>query len=174
MSSAYHPQSDEQTERVNRVLKDMIRHYVNPVTDDWDEHLTPAEFFVNNAWHESIHSTPFRLKYGRDPVAPAGQQLAGAKNPRAVELTSGLAERLASAKSCMHAAQQRQIAYADQGRSESTFQVDDDVLLSTKNVRPGRPWRQEPDATLDRTIQDYQASQRCGRRAGTAQELAAA
>ena len=135
MSSAYHPQSDGQTERMNRVLKDMIRHYVNPVTDDWDDHLTPAEFAVNNAWQESIQSTPFRLNYGRDPVAPAGLQLAGAKNPRAIELTSGLAERLVSAKSCMHAAQQRQKAYADQGRSECTFQVDDDVLLSTKNVR---------------------------------------
>jgi hypothetical protein len=44
MSTAFHPQTDGQTERVNRVLEDMLRHYVSSVQDDWDELLDCAEF----------------------------------------------------------------------------------------------------------------------------------
>ena len=39
MSTAYRPQTDGQTERANRTLEKMLRHFVNPVHDDWDEHL---------------------------------------------------------------------------------------------------------------------------------------
>ena len=42
MSSAYHPQSDGQTERMNRVLEDMLRHFVNSHHDDWDDFLASA------------------------------------------------------------------------------------------------------------------------------------
>ena len=52
MSTAFHPQSDGQTERANRVLEDMLRHYVSPAQDDWDEHLSMAEFAVNNGYSE--------------------------------------------------------------------------------------------------------------------------
>ena len=47
-STAYHPQSDKQTERVNRTLEEMMRHYVSPTQDDWDEHLDAAEFAINS------------------------------------------------------------------------------------------------------------------------------
>eukprot|EP00983_Pelagomonas_calceolata_P021546 674918-Pelagomonas_calceolata.AAC.1 len=47
MSTAYHPQTDGQTERMNRILKDMLRHYVSPQQDDWDTHLAAAEFAIN-------------------------------------------------------------------------------------------------------------------------------
>ena len=50
MSTAFHPQTDGQTERVNRSLEDMLRHYVNPMLNDWDDHLDAVEFAVNNAW----------------------------------------------------------------------------------------------------------------------------
>ena len=65
MSSAYHPQTDGQTERMNRVIVDMMRHYINPTHDDWDEHLTAMEFAINNAFQQSIGTTPFRLTYGQ-------------------------------------------------------------------------------------------------------------
>jgi len=51
-SSAYHPQTDGQTERTNRVMQDVLRHYVAPDGKDWDTHLSMAEFAVNNAYHE--------------------------------------------------------------------------------------------------------------------------
>lgn len=52
-STSFHPQTDGQTERMNRVLEEMLRHYVNPARTDWDKYLTAAEFAVNNSWHES-------------------------------------------------------------------------------------------------------------------------
>ena len=57
MSSAYHPQTNGQTERMNRVIVDMMRHYINPTHDDWDEHLMAIEFAVNNAFQQSIRTT---------------------------------------------------------------------------------------------------------------------
>ena len=58
-STAYHPQSDGQTERMNRILEDMLRHYVNPKQNNWDELLSAAEFAVNKAYQASIQDTPF-------------------------------------------------------------------------------------------------------------------
>jgi transposase InsO family protein len=70
LTSAYHPQSDGQTERVNRVVEEMIRHYINPAHDDWDEHLAAAEFAINNATHTSIGMSPLYLNYGQHPTTP--------------------------------------------------------------------------------------------------------
>lgn len=50
MSTALHPETDGQTERANRTLIDMLQHYVSPLHDDWDEHLSAAEFAANNAY----------------------------------------------------------------------------------------------------------------------------
>jgi hypothetical protein len=66
-STAHHPQTDGQTERVNQVLEDYLRHYIKPLQHDWDRHLAMAEFAYNNAYHEAIQSTPFRVTYGVDP-----------------------------------------------------------------------------------------------------------
>ena len=43
MSKAYHPQTDWQTERVNGVLEDTLRHFIGPFQQDWDEVLAPVE-----------------------------------------------------------------------------------------------------------------------------------
>jgi hypothetical protein len=69
-STAFHPQTDGQTERLNRVVQEMLRNYVSPLHDDWDEYLDLAEFAYNNSYHESIKTTPFRLTYGLDPRNP--------------------------------------------------------------------------------------------------------
>ena len=55
------PQSNGQTERMNRVLEDMLRHFVNPRQDDWDTLLPVLEFAINNSFQESIQGTPFFL-----------------------------------------------------------------------------------------------------------------
>src|SRR3569833_74289 len=63
MSTAYHPQSDGQTERMNRLLQDYLRHYVSPFHDDWEDYLCMAEFAINNAKNESTGDTPFKMVY---------------------------------------------------------------------------------------------------------------
>lgn len=72
LSTAFHPQIDGQTERVNRVLEENLRHYVNDIQNDWDEWLPLAEFEYNNSWHEAIGATPFYMNYGRHPKLPSG------------------------------------------------------------------------------------------------------
>ena len=71
LSTAYHPQTDGQTERVNRTLEDMLRHWCGPDQDDWDLHLKLAEFAYNNAHHDSIGTSPFMLTFGQHPHTPA-------------------------------------------------------------------------------------------------------
>ena len=96
MSSAYHPQTDGQTERMNRVIIDMIRHYVDPMHNDWDEHLTAAESAINNAHQQSIGTTPFRLRYGQDlltPRSPTSLRIPKVENPTALHMTGELQER---------------------------------------------------------------------------------
>jgi len=70
MSTAFHPQTDGQTERVNRVLEEYLRHYVSPSHDNWDELLPLAEFAYNNSVHEAVRETPFFLNSGVHPRLP--------------------------------------------------------------------------------------------------------
>ncbi|SOV04978.1 uncharacterized protein UDID_17813 [Ustilago sp. UG-2017a] len=64
-SSAYHPQSDGQTERINQVLEQFLRGYSNHLQTDWSNLLPLAEFSYNNAEHASTQLTPFFANYGR-------------------------------------------------------------------------------------------------------------
>ena len=136
LTGAYHPQSDGQTERMNRVLEDNLRHYVAPNQEDWDEHLPWAEFAMNNSFNKSIQDTPFRVVYGKDPDHPATIRGTGMNyNPAAKKLRMQIQNGIERAKAAMLNAQQRPKAYADKKTSPSALKVDDRVLLSTKNLR---------------------------------------
>jgi hypothetical protein len=133
-STAYHPQTDGQTERVNRVLEDMLRHYVQSLGQlNWVDLLPMAEFAINNAYHTSTGSTPFRLNNGRDPQLPI--IIKPAQVPSAAEWMAALEKGQCEARRCMQAAQQRQKGYYDDGRRDVRFAVGEEVLLNAKNLR---------------------------------------
>jgi hypothetical protein len=142
MSSAFHPQTDGNTERVNRVLEDMLRHFVDPAQSNWDQLLPLVEFAINDSYHESVHNTPFVLNYGKRPRLPMDLVLRGEGTHEALTSTCDAAESLATrihtvvndAKKCLVAAQQRQKAYADRYRRDVEFAVGSEVLLSTKHI----------------------------------------
>ena len=71
MSTAFHPQTDGQTERMNRVLEEMLRVFGGKALKTWDLHLPECEFAINNAFNASIRNTPFFLNYGRHPKSPS-------------------------------------------------------------------------------------------------------
>ena len=69
-SSAYHPQTNGQTERVNQVLEDILRACAISFLEKWDGCLKLAEFSYNNSYQESIRMAPFEALYGRKYRTP--------------------------------------------------------------------------------------------------------
>ncbi|MCO5583817.1 hypothetical protein L7F22_037731 [Adiantum nelumboides] len=69
-NSAYHPQTDGQTERINQILEEMLRHYIQIRLASWKEYLPLVEFAYNNAPHSVTGMTPFQAAYGHTPLVP--------------------------------------------------------------------------------------------------------
>lgn len=134
MSTAYHPQSDGQTENMNRTLEDMLRHWITPSLDNWDELLDCAEFAINNAYNASIKDTPFRMNSGQNPLTPLGM-VADTHVPAAQDFADGMRASLKSAQKAMLEAQQRQKQSYDSGHRHQEFEVGDQVLVRTKNIK---------------------------------------
>ena len=66
-STAFHPQTDGQMERVNQEIEVYLHAYVDHLQDDWAEWLSTVEFVLNNCEHSATGQTPFFLEYGRHP-----------------------------------------------------------------------------------------------------------
>jgi hypothetical protein len=142
LNSPYHPETDGQTERMNRLLEDMLRHYISPTQNDWNEWLPLLQFATNNSWQESIQSTPFFLNTGAHPVNPSTAPLhPDWSAPGATNLAKQIHIALRNSRVCMRSAQQRQKIYADQRRRHATSHPGELVLLQAKNFRftaPGK------------------------------------
>src|SRR6185295_17709419 len=67
ISTAYHPQTDGQSERVNQWLEAYLRSFVNHQQDDWAKWLPYAEFCYNNSVNRTTGKTPFQIVYGYNP-----------------------------------------------------------------------------------------------------------
>ncbi|KAJ9532204.1 hypothetical protein QJQ45_003892 [Haematococcus lacustris] len=134
LSSAYHPETDGQTERVNRVIEEMLRHFIRPDQLDWAEYLPLVEFAINNAWQESVRSTPFNLSYGYHPRLAELLDLPQ-KVPQAHDFVKGMKTAVEQARQCLARAQKRMKSYQDNKRREVLYLPGDMVLLSTQNMR---------------------------------------
>lgn len=129
LSTAYHPQTDGQTERVNQCLEMYLRCAISDSPRQWKNWLSQAEFWYNSSFHSSLGCSPFKALYGYDPAvgavhgstAPPPSSVADLVLDRQVQATR-LKEHLAQSQLKM-----KQIA--DRKRSEVEFQVGDSVLL---------------------------------------------
>ena len=181
MSTAFHPQTDGQTERANRTLQEVLRHSVSSMQDDWDTMLGGVELAINSAYHRVIDSSPFMLNYGMEPKLPLNQNLpardiAGTNPERSVDnaettdigrvpaarkLHGKLAEMHAAARQHLAAAQLRQKQYADQKRREVNFSVGEQVLLSTKYFKLQGP-RGGTSKLLPKYVGPFKVSENIG------------
>ena len=112
-SSAYHPQTNGKTERVNQVLEDMLRACVISSLEKWDKCMTLAEFFYNNSYQESIHMAPFEALYGKKYRTPLNQVEAGDRSYFGPDFIKEAQEQVSVIQSHLKAAQNRQKTYAD-------------------------------------------------------------
>jgi transposase InsO family protein len=96
-SSAYHPQTDRQTERVNQVLEDMPRAYVRAYGKCWEDSLAFAEFFYNNRCHASLKKAPFKVLYGRKCRTPLMWSEVGDRTIESPDFIKALEEKIAKA-----------------------------------------------------------------------------
>jgi hypothetical protein len=133
-STAFHPQTDGQSERANRTLEEVLRHFVSPRQDDWDEYLDLAEYAINDSVNPSTGYTPFFLAYGHHPSAPmdlTDQVMV----PAAQSYMQTASDALQHAKTRLREAQLRQALQANKHRRDVQFKVGDQVRLSTANLR---------------------------------------
>nr|GEY47574.1 putative reverse transcriptase domain-containing protein [Tanacetum cinerariifolium] len=129
MSTAYHPETDGQSERTIQTLEDMLRACVIDFGNGWEKHLPLVEFSYNNNYHASIKAAPFEALYGRkcrSPVCWAEVRDAQLTGP---ELIHEIAEKIIQIKPRIQAARDRQKSYADVRRKPLEFQVGDRVML---------------------------------------------
>jgi hypothetical protein len=135
MSTADHPQTDGQTERANRTIKQMLRAFVNDRRDDWDELLPVLEFAYNDTVQASTGHTPFFLNIGAHPRRPTVSLARGAdKVPAVLDLLGNMRTALENAKQNIRKAQVRQKAGADARRSDARFAVGERVWLDATQL----------------------------------------
>ncbi|KAJ9509550.1 hypothetical protein QJQ45_001994 [Haematococcus lacustris] len=137
LSSAYHPQTDGQTERANRTVEDMLRPYVNDHKTDWDQHLAAVEFAYNSSEHVGTGFTPFYLNYGQHPTTPSALLLPPptlVPSQAAEDFVTSMRNNLTAARSALQRSIDTQKLHADQHRRHEEFEVGDLVLLSCANL----------------------------------------
>jgi transposase InsO family protein len=106
-SSAYHPQKDGQTERVNQIIKDMFRACVLTDGPKWDKHLPLAEFSYNNSYQESIKMSPFEALYGRPCRTPLSWSESGERVIFGPDIVTEAEEKVRQIQANILAAQSR-------------------------------------------------------------------
>jgi hypothetical protein len=129
-SSAYHPQTDGQTERTNQILEDMLQDKIG-----WDKRLPYAELSYNNSYQASLKMSPFEALYGRNCRTllhwdqPSERQVFGP------DILLEAEENIRMVRENLKAAQSRQRSYADTRRRKLSFEVGDYVYLKVSPIR---------------------------------------
>ncbi|KAJ4811165.1 polyprotein [Rhynchospora pubera] len=134
-STAYHPQSDGQTERVNQCLENYLRCMVYDKQKQWHRWLSLAEWWYNTSYHSALQCTPFQALYGYPPPqlpmgTPPKSQVEAVN-----ELLKSRYQTLQELKQHLHKAQERMKRQADKKRSERKLQVGSWVYLKLHPYR---------------------------------------
>ncbi|WVZ49174.1 hypothetical protein U9M48_000551 [Paspalum notatum var. saurae] len=123
-STAYHPQTDGQTERTNQILEDILRACAIQYGTSWDKCLPYAEFSYNNSYQASLKKSPFEALYGKSEKQVFGP-----------DIIQDAEQQLRIVQENLRVAQSRQRSYADVRRRDLSFKVDDHVYLKVSPMR---------------------------------------
>ncbi|KAL0544658.1 hypothetical protein IC582_019776 [Cucumis melo] len=134
-STAFHPQTDGQTERLNQVLEDMLRACALEFPGSWDSHLHLMEFAYNNSYQATIGMAPFEALYGKCCRSPVCWGEVGEQRLMGPELVQSTNEAIQKIRSRMRTAQSRQKSYADVRRKDLEFEIGDKVFLKVAPMK---------------------------------------
>jgi transposase InsO family protein len=133
LSTAYHPQTDGQTERMNHILEDYLRHFCSYYQDNWDKCLDMAEFSLNNLDSASLKISPFFFTYGHHPKFNIMTESTGKQDLD--EFLFDLQVTQETAMECLVQARIQQAKYYNKGKKDSpVYQEGDQVLLLRKFI----------------------------------------
>eukprot|EP00253_Pinus_taeda_P020544 PITA_20544 len=134
-STAYHPQTDGQTERVNQVLEDMLPAYVMLKPSQWEEYLHLVEFAYNNGYHNSTQLSPFEVLYGRKCHTPSSWGGPEDKLNLGSKMLKDMEDMVRKVRANLKATQDRQKSFAERKRRFTEYKVGDHVFVRIQTRR---------------------------------------
>jgi transposase InsO family protein len=149
LSTAFHPQTDGQTEIMNQYLDQRLRPFVDYYQDNWSELLPMMDYAQLTLPHDSIGMSPFELLYGYAPRTSFDwdrpTEPVTVRERLSHEEARAFAARMhgawETAQTIMKKAQEKKESDVNRHRREVDFQVGDKVWVSTKNWKTQRPSR---------------------------------
>jgi hypothetical protein len=138
MSTSHHPQTEGQTEKANRTLEKMIRHYITYQQNNWNDLLPALEHAYNNSVHATTGLAPFMMMFGQIPRNMAGILIEPSST--SVESVSEFVKRLrglvTSVVTSIDQTNNMAEGYANRSRRDFQIGLGDAVLLSTNYFIP--------------------------------------
>ena len=159
LSTAWHPQTDGQTERLNRTIEQMLRTYIQSREEEWSQLLPALELAYNCTPHSSTGLSPFEVMIGENPTRSQDLDVVEVFPPLpAPQMTKAFQVLVDRAAAHLEQAKCQQKAYADKSRRPLEFEVNDKVWVSTRYMAPSgnRKFQQ-------RYIGPYKVIQRIGK-----------
>jgi hypothetical protein len=149
LSTAFHPQTDGQTENMNQYLDQRLRPFINHHQDNWSDLLPIMDFAQATLPQDSTGVSPFYLEYGYEPRTSFDWERSTQPATLRDRLSQQEAQRYAQrmheawqdARAQIQRAQEKQKAQADKHRREVNFGIGDMVWISTRNWKTDRPSR---------------------------------
>jgi hypothetical protein len=147
-STAFHPQTDGQTERVNQEIEQYLRVFVNQRQDDWYDWLALAEFSYNDRIHASTQTSPFMLDTGQHPRL-GFEPIRESRLEGFEEFSSRMKKATEEAKAALTKAADDMARFYDVHHGESPpLEVGDKVWLDASHVSTNRPKKKLDDKWL--------------------------
>jgi hypothetical protein len=144
-STAYHPQTDGQTERMNQEVEAYLRMFCNTRQDDWVDWLPMAEFALNNRVHSSTQTTPFRFDTGQDPRLGFEPRRENVRED-VDTFVSRMEQASEEAQAALSRAASDMARYYDAHRNtREEFNIGDQVWLDSHNIHTTRPAKKLDD-----------------------------
>ncbi|MCO5602539.1 hypothetical protein L7F22_056672 [Adiantum nelumboides] len=135
LSTAYRPETDGQTKRVNQVIEDMLRAYCNKQPQKWIKFLHLVEFSYNSSHHWSLGMSPFKALYGQECLVPLQLADPTLHVPATKSTLETMDQQLLIIRDNLKRASGRQKSYADLHRSARSFSKGERVFLRVKPKR---------------------------------------